>query len=308
MNSSEIQQPTPRFEPTTVWTPGPANSSSVHVDVGALSHVGKVRANNEDHYLVARAGRSLETLLTNLEPEQIPLPHADVVYGLVVADGMGGVAGGEIASRTAIQDLVQLVLNTPDWILNNQSPWIEEVMERMAKRFRDIDRDINQRGLAEPTLAGMGTTMTLACSLGMEMIVCHIGDSRVYLFRKDQLTQLTRDMTMAQEMIDAGMLQPTQAIAGKLRSVLTQCLGGPGMAKVEVRHVPLEHGDRILLCSDGLYDMVPDKLIAETLRAHPNSQAACQSLVDHALQAGGKDNITVIAAGYMQECPSANPL
>ena len=149
------------------------------------------------------------------------------------------------------------MLTTPDWILDSHTPWIEEVMQRMARRFREIDRNINQRGLDEPTLAGMGTTMTLACSLGLDMIVCHIGDSRAYLLREEKLTQLTRDMTMAQEMIDAGMLQPTQPVAARLRHVLTQCLGGPGMAKVETRQISLRDDDRVLLCSDGLYDMVP---------------------------------------------------
>jgi PPM family protein phosphatase len=276
-------------------------SAHVHAELGALSHLGKVRANNEDHYIVGRYGRSLDTLLTNLAPEFAPLPHAEVGYGLVVADGMGGVAGGEVASRNAIQDLVQLALATPDWILDNQSPWIEEVMQRMAKRFRDIDRFINIRAAADPNLAGMGTTMTLACCLGFEMTLCHIGDSRAYLFRKDQLTQLTRDMTMAQEMIDAGTIPAGHAVAARFRHVLTQCLGGPGMAKVEVKHLSLQDGDRVLLCSDGLYDMVADTVIAETLYSTPNVQEACQILVNHALEAGGKDNVTVVLACFRHQ-------
>src|SRR5262249_17848642 len=172
---------------------------------------GKVRPNNEDHYLVGRYGRSLEFLLTNL-PTQHALPtHAEVGYGMVVADGVGGEAGGEIASRCAIQDLVYLVLNTPDWILHHHVPWVEVVMLRMGERFRESGRFINQRAAADPGLRGMGTTMTLACSLGLDVVLCHIGDSRAYLFREGILSQLTRDMTMAQELIQAGMLNPTQS-------------------------------------------------------------------------------------------------
>jgi PPM family protein phosphatase len=299
-NPPENDQDKTEVSQTSASSRARVASAHVHAELAALSHPGKVRANNEDHYFVGRFGRSLDTLLTNLAPEFAPLPHAEVGYGLVVADGMGGVAGGEVASRYAIQDLVHLVLATPDWILDTQSPWIEEVMQRMAKRFRDIDRFINIRAAADPTLTGMGTTMTLACSLGFEMILCHIGDSRAYLFRKDQLTQLTRDMTMAQEMIDAGTIQSTQAVAARFRHVLTQCLGGPGTAKVEVQRQSLQDGDRVLLCSDGLYDMVADTVIAETLHSTPHVQEACQKLVNHALEAGGKDNVTVVLACFRQ--------
>ncbi|HWY85445.1 MAG TPA: protein phosphatase 2C domain-containing protein, partial [Gemmataceae bacterium] len=215
-----------------------AASAHVEVDLGALSHQGKVRAQNEDHYLVARFGRSLEPMLTNIPKDHVPPAHAEIGYGMVIADGMGGAAGGEIASRSAIQDLVQLVLTTPDWIIHGQSPWIEQVVERMGERFREIDRLLNQRSVANPSLAGMGTTMTLACSLGLDLVLCHIGDSRAYLFRQGQLSQLTRDMTMAQELLDAGTLSPTQAATNRFRHVLTQCLGGPGMPKTEARHLP----------------------------------------------------------------------
>jgi serine/threonine protein phosphatase PrpC len=273
-------------------------STQVAVDIGALSHQGKVRPRNEDHYLVARFGRSLEPVLTNIPEDQVPPAHADVGYGMVLADGLGGMAGGEIASSSAIQDLVNLILSTPDWIIRGQTPWIEQVMDRMRERFREIDRLLNQRALAEPGLAGMGTTMTLACSLGLDLVLCHIGDSRAYLFREDRLSQLTRDMTMAQELIDANKLSPALAATSRFRNVLTQCLGGPGMPKSEARSLRLQDDDRLLLSSDGLYDLVGDDAIAAVLRTSATCQDACQVLVDRALDAGGRDNITVIVAHY----------
>jgi len=285
--------------------PARVPSADVHVEVGGLSHIGKVRDKNEDHFLVARFGRTMDFQLTNLPEEYVPAFHAEVGYGLVVADGMGGAAGGEIASRSAIQDLTHLVLTTPDWIMHGQSPWVEEVMQRMAQRFRDIDQYINLRAVADPTLSGMGTTMTLAANLGLDMVICHIGDSRAYLFRRGKLSQLTRDMTMAQELIAAGTLSPEQAATYRFRHVLTQCLGGPGMAKAEVQHISLETDDRILLCTDGLYDMVRDEQIAEILKTHAAPQECCQVLVDRALVAGGRDNITVALARYRHVGKSA---
>src|SRR5262249_48760370 len=136
------------------------------------------------------------------------------------------------------------------------------------------------------------------CSLGLDVVLCHIGDSRACLFREGILSELTRDMTMAQELIQAGMLDPTQSAAYRFRHVLTQCLGAPGTAKADVRHLTLPHGDRLLLCSDGLYDMVEYSLITDTLRGAASPQLGCQGLVDRALEAGGKDNITVVLAEF----------
>src|SRR5262249_6800462 len=118
------------------------------------------------------------------------------------------------------------------------------------------------------------------------------------LLRQGNLTQLTRDMTMAQELIDSGMISPAQAATNRFRHVLTQCLGGPGIARAEVRHLSLRDGDRLLLCSDGLYEMVADGLIADTMLTAASPQEGCQRLVDRALDAGGKDNVTVVLAYF----------
>jgi protein phosphatase len=275
-------------------------STPVVVDLGALSHPGKVRPHNEDHYLVARFGRSFQAVLTNIPPEQVHLPHDQAGYCMVLADGMGGAAGGEVASYSAIQDLIQLLLSTPDWIMHGGRSAVERVMERMRDRFEEINRRLNERAQADPRLRGMGTTMTLACSLGLDLVLCHIGDSRAYLFRQGQLSQLTRDMTMAQELVDAGLMSPAQALTNRLRHILTQCLGCPGAPLAQVQNVPLQDDDRLLLCSDGLYDMVADGTIATQVQTAASSQEVCQALVDRALEAGGKDNVTVILAHYRQ--------
>lgn len=278
--------------------PVSAPSIDVRVQVGGLSHIGNVRTNNEDHFLVARFGRTLEPILSNLSDDDVPKPHEESGYGMLVADGIGGSAAGEIASRTAIQSLIQLVLSTPDWILRVNSASVEEVMRRMADRFKQISAQLSQQASADPQLAGMGTTLTLACSLGLDLVLCHVGDSRAYLFRKNRLHQLTRDMTVAQEMADAGLISAEMAETHCLRHTLTQCIGGGKRIEAEVDHLPLRDGDRILLCTDGLSDMVQAAEITDALQRQQAPQQACNFLVDLALHAGGKDNITVVVADY----------
>lgn len=273
-------------------------SSRVDVQIGALSHQGKVRTNNEDHYLVARYGRSLETLLTNMPQDPIRGKQEENGFGMLVADGMGGMAAGEVASRTAIQALVNLVLHTPDWIFIRNEGQIEEVMRRMGERILQINEQIVRQSREDSDLAGMGTTMTFAASLGLDLILCHVGDSRAYLYRHGKLHQWTRDMTMAQALMEAGAITAAEVATNRFRNVLTQCLGREGKAEAQLQHVPLEDGDRFLLCSDGLTDMVDDPGIAEVMANVDDPQQACQALVDLALDHGGKDNVTVIIADY----------
>src|SRR5262249_46018734 len=153
-----------------------------------------------------------------------------------------------------------------------------------------------QQGESNPALRGMGTTLTLTCTLGLDLVLCHIGDSRAYRFRQGVLQQLTRDMTAAQEMVEAGLLTRAAAAPNRLRHFLTQYLGAWGKGIADVQHLVLEDGDQVLLCTDGLTEMVKDTVIADTLDAHASPQEACQSLVDLALQGGGKDNVTVVLA------------
>ena len=132
----------------------------------------------------------MQTMLTNLPPGASP-ERAETAYGLLVADGMGGAAAGEVASRTAITILVDLVLRTPDWIMRPDEGLIREVLGRMDRRFRQVNQALAEQARSEPDLAGMGTTMTLACSHGADLVVAHVGDSRAYLFRQGRLAQLT---------------------------------------------------------------------------------------------------------------------
>ena len=277
----------------------PCLESMAQVDLGALTHVGKVRKNNEDHYLVGRLGRSLEPLMTNLPPDALPARLAEYGYGMIVADGMGGAAAGEVASRLAISLLVSLVVDTAKWGRRIDDQEVKALGERMLGYYSAIHSTLTQQSEAEPELSGMGTTLTVAYSFCSDLFVAHVGDSRAYLFRTGMLHRLTRDHTVAQALADRGEIPPEAVARHRYRHVLTNVLGGrSGHVETEFQHFRLEDGDRLLLCSDGLSDMVNDEAIAGVLRRHPASEEACRRLVDLALQAGGKDNVTAIVARY----------
>jgi protein phosphatase len=275
------------------------SSAQVQVDLAALSHRGYVRTTNEDHFLILRFGRSLETLRTSLPADALPARSEEVGYGLFVADGMGGCVGGEVASRTAITTLVNLVLQTPDWILSSDPQNIEQVIDRMSERFRRIHDALRDEGRDDPSLKGMGTTMTLVCSLGPRLVIGHVGDSRAYLRRGDELFQLTRDHTVLQTLLDTGALTAEEAARHPGRHVLTRSLGAcADGCDGDFHSVVLADGDDLLLCSDGLTNMVDDTHIMPVLRDAASADDACQALVSLALENGGKDNVTVALARY----------
>jgi protein phosphatase len=284
--------------PAQAQDPG-SSSASVRVEVAALSDTGKVRSNNEDHYLVGRFGRTLETLLTNLPEGEVPACSQDTGHAVVVADGMGGHAAGEVASRSAIRTLVDLVLHVPDWILRADGLMVEEAMQRARDRYHEINAVLSEQARFDPQLQGMGTTMTLAWNLGADLFIAHLGDSRAYLCRQGKLHQLTRDHTMARAMVEMGLLTRQQAATHRLRHVLTQSLGaGTKTPDPEVQHLQLADGDILLVCTDGLTEMVPEGQIAEVLGREENADGACRQLVQLALEAGGKDNVTAVVARY----------
>ena len=269
------------------------------IDVAATTHEGHVRPNNEDHYLVTRFGRSLQRLDTNVDGKLLAANYDLSGYGMVVADGLGGMSGGEIASRTALTKLIELVTETPDWILGFEDPVkVEMVLDRARERFLKIDEALKHKADHDASLSGMGTTLTMAATLGNNLLIGHIGDSRAYLFRDGTLTQLTKDHTVAQELIDAG-ISSTDPVARSMRHVLTAALGSLGSRiQPEVHRLQLKENDQLLLCTDGLSDMVDEKTIASMLRKSNSSAEACEDLKTVALAAGGTDNMTLIVARF----------
>ena len=210
-------------------------SRLVRVDLGALTHVGKVRENNEDAYLVCRAGRYLERLTSNLPESLLSSRFDEAGYLMLVADGMGGMAGGEVASHTALATTVQMILSSPKWALKLDDPAtrVSEIREMWARArvyLSAVHETIRRQAAANPKLAGMGTTLTGAYSVGADLFVLHVGDSRAYLFHEGRVQKITRDHTLAQSYADLGIIQENDPAAHQLRNVLTQAVGTGGGA------------------------------------------------------------------------------
>lgn len=276
----------------------PDQNRSLTVRTFGLTDPGKVRNANQDQFLIA-------VLRKVLQVERTSLPAPMVQYGsdqshlFVVADGMGGHAGGEKASALAIDSVETFILDTFQWF----SRFKGKEEDTLLADFLSALGHANARLLAEaaerPELHGMGTTLTLAYRLNDKLFVAHVGDSRCYLFRNRLLYRLTTDHTLVEEMVRRGALKAHEAAHHQWRHVVTNAVGGDSAeVKVEVHKVYLAVGDAVLLCSDGLTNMVPDEEIARTLQAETDPEAACKRLVTQANEQGGKDNITVIVARF----------
>ncbi len=200
----------------------------------------------------------------------------------VVADGMGGAQAGEVASRIAIETFEQGLpdTGTPE--------------ERLADRVRDANHRIYDRSRVEQGREGMGTTLTAAYLDGSEVALAHVGDSRAYLFRDGELTRLTQDHSLVDELVRQGKLTEEQAAEHPQRSIITRALGPEPEVEVDTWTYPVRGGDVVLLCSDGLTSMISEERIKEILQTAPNLDTAANGLIDDANEAGGRDNITVV--------------
>jgi PPM family protein phosphatase len=270
----------------------------VLVDVAGLTHNGLVRRSNEDHFLISRLGRYYETVDTSLPPQDLPARADDASYSLIVADGMGGHAAGEVASRMAIREIMRLAFDLPDWIVRIDESTRDAAAERAQRRIEEVNAIVSDGGQQDPSLRGMGCTLTAARNLGRDLQVAHVGDSRAYLLRAGHLLRLTRDHTYVQMLVDQGLMSEADAATSQSRHVLINALGSDEGVHVDVERVRLARGDRVLLCSDGLTDAVDEEAIRSVVRDAPTAAAACETLLAGALDGGGADNITVVVAIY----------
>lgn len=278
--------------------PKPA-STDVRAEIGAVTHTGRVRSRNEDHYLVSRVSRQQEILQTNMPSDSLPEHTGEDGYLYIVADGMGGMAAGEVASRLAISTTVKLFHRSERWGFRVNHTVVRELFKQISKDLQEIDKTLTAESANDRRLLGMGTTLTAAYSMGIDLFIIHLGDSRVYLYRDGALRQLTKDHTVAQAMADAGYIPPDQVRHHVKRNALTNYLGGHnGKVTADLRWLRLADGDRLLLCTDGLNEMVDDVTIGRILALHHSPQVAAQELLGEALRHGGKDNITTVVARY----------
>ena len=279
----------------------------VTTEVAARSHQGMVRSSNEDSYVVFRLVRYLERVLSNIPESELPTRTEDTGYLLVVADGMGGHKAGEVASRSALISALQLILRSPRWALNLDDPVTREqeissLLARSRGYLSAVHAALRAQASSDVRLEGMGTTLTGAYTVGADMFVLHVGDSKAYMLRDGKLQKITHDHTVAQQYADLGVI-PQEAVPSHHAShMLTRAIGAPTEELTgDMHHLRIEDGDRLLLCSDGLTDMASEEQILSVLRSRADAGEASQGLVDLALTGGGRDNITVIVANYRVE-------
>jgi PPM family protein phosphatase len=271
---------------------------SLAVRCCGVTNAGQVRANNEDQFLVAALRKALQVQWTSLPTRAVQYSD-DQCHLFVVADGVGGHVGGERASALAIDSVQTFLLNTLKWFTRCKGRGEDRVLADFQEALRQANDLVLAEGTAVPELHEMATTLTLAYSLNDMLFVAHVGDSRCYLLRHGYLCLLTRDHTVVDELVRRGHLRPEDAAEHRWRHQLTNVVGGDSSkVAVEVHKVQLEAGDAAVLCTDGLTNMVPDEVIAETLRAEPDPERACGRLVALANEAGGRDNITVVIARF----------
>lgn len=273
---------------------------AIHLDCHGQTDVGRQRELNEDQFLIADLNKSLRVHQTSLQ-----IDDESRIFGgshgklLLVADGMGGHAAGDRASMLAIDATTTYVLNTLSWYYrlddDNEDDFAEELRGALLHCQSMLVRDAE----AAPQRRGMGTTLTMAFVVWPRLYVVHAGDSRCYVYRKPSLAQITRDHTIAEELVAAGEMSAEEAEDSALSHTLWNAIGGEGdELRPDVYKAALQVGDCILLCSDGLTGQLSDEEIRRELDRRQSAQETCRRLVAAANDAGGDDNITVVVARF----------
>ncbi len=278
------------------------------LDVFGLTDRGLVREDNQDHFLLASLHKSMRVHGTSLptSAELESLGHR-LAFLAIVADGVGGSTAGEAASRAAIETIAGYVTTSMRCYYTGDPHEADEFVEALRGVAFEANRAVIERGDAKPELRGMATTLTLAIGVWPSLFLLQVGDSRAYLLRGGALQQLTKDQTIAQGLVDQGVMRKSAAHRSPLAHVLSSAIGGDTQPMVD--RVALEHGDVVLLCSDGLTKHVSDDEIRDHLQTMTSARQVSEDLVAAALAAGGSDNVTVVVVRQRpgQTGPNAIP-
>ena len=262
------------------------------VETAGLSHPGKVRSANEDHFAIMTLSKLVQLRASNLQDvnvlDRLRKPE---VHLLIVADGVGGAVGGKIASGVAVKSVVEYIAEAvgcvQDFDVDREHAFLDHLsnaVERGHERLKEMFQ----------TQGGPATTVTMVTIIWPRAYVVHVGDSRGYFLRHGRLKQFTRDQTMGDYLVDIGAVTEQHAQKAGLYNVLASAVGGDLVPTVGV--VDLAEGDTLILCTDGLTKHVTDERIVQILSSSPSAESAAQSLIDAALEGGGSDNVTVIVA------------
>lgn len=275
------------------------------LELFGLTHQGLVRSENQDHFLIGTLHRELVVHGTSLPtPDELPVRGERFATFAVVADGVGGGVGGAAASRRAVETIAQYVQSTLRCFAAANPAHEPAFID--ALRDAALEADAAVRALGSDKLEyGPATTLTLAIGVWPRAYVLQVGDSRCYVHGQGSLRCLTRDQTVAQELMDSGRLTAEEAARSPFKNTLVSAIGGRIAAPV-VTAVDQQHDAVFLLCSDGLTKHVSDDELAECLGTLRSAEQACRSLLRQALERGGTDNITIIVGRARHE-PTPRP-
>lgn len=274
------------------------------IDVYGLTHPGKVRTDNQDHFLICALKKQVVVHLTSLpDTEQLLAEPERLAFLAMVADGVGGGTKGAEASQIALEAVTQYVANGMRSYYAARASDDQAFVAALKEGALKCHEELVRRGQEDPDYHGMATTLTLYLGVWPRAYLLQVGDSRCYLLRNGELKQITRDQTMAQELIDLGVTMPPGASDGPLAHTLSSSIGGRQTAPAVTRF-DMTWGHVVLLCSDGLTKHVSDERIRERLSSMTSARQACEDLLEEALAGGGSDNITLIVGRAL---PSPHP-
>ncbi|HEY6561204.1 MAG TPA: protein phosphatase 2C domain-containing protein [Polyangiaceae bacterium] len=272
----------------------------VSAEVFGITDRGCVRSMNQDQFVIADLERSMLVQQASFA-EQKGTTLLDVPQGrlLMVADGMGGYTGGEVASAVAIDVMARYAFAMMPWLLMVSRTTEEEFVAGLQRALESCNERVRtvaaQRGLD----ARMGTTLTMAYVSWPDLYVAHVGDSRCYLQRAGRLHRLTHDHTVAEQLVQQNALSAEEAEHSRFKHVLVNTIGGASeKVDMEFRHVTLEAGDQLVLCTDGLTGHLNDAVLASYLASGRSAEELAREMVEYAKRAGGEDNITVVLARF----------
>ena len=263
------------------------------IDVFSVSHPGKVRKSNQDRFLLATINKRVNVVSTNLdEEERLPIGDQRLAYLAMIADGVGGGTGGADASATTLETVMQYVNDSLLVFYGARTDEAEftDLLQAAAMRAHEA---VKKRRQEQGVLGTMATTLTCYFSIWPTLYLLQLGDSRYYIWRDGKLRQVSRDQTMAQDLVDEGVLTRSAAARTPMANVLSSAIGGDTTHPVVTRLQNSWHNVH-LICSDGLTRHVSDERIAEILGSMTSAKQAGEQLLQEALDAGGSDNITII--------------
>ena len=270
------------------------------IDVHGLTHVGKVRRDNQDHFLLATIHKRTNILATNLDEQQrLPLGDQRLAFLMMVADGVGGGVGGAEASATALEVAMQYVNNSMAVYYGAKTGEADFIEALQAAAMKSHEAIVARRAELEQKRT-MATTLTLFMGVWPVAYLLQVGDSRFYVWRENKLTQITRDQTMAQDLVDDGVMTRAVAARTQFANILSSALGADNAVPVVTRLISDWPSVR-LMCSDGLTKHVSDEQIAERLGAMTSAKQVAEQLLQDALDGGGSDNITIIVGRTIQK-------